>query len=57
MANNNASKAMQAFEKVVDNSNVEDFLVVIYVLLDYSSKQQFFLLSFVSFLISTIVKP
>ena len=57
MANNNASKAMQAFEKVVDNSNVEEFLVVIYVLLDYSSKQQFFLLSFVSFLISTIVKP
>ena len=36
MANNSASKATQAFEKVVDNSNVEEFLIVIYVHCDYS---------------------
>ena len=36
MANNNASKASQAFEKVADNSNVEELLIGIYVHFDYS---------------------
>ena len=49
MANNNASKATQAFEKVADNSNVEEFIIGIYVHFDYSWKRNIFLLSFVSF--------
>ena len=36
MANNNASKATQAFEKVADNSNVEVFIIGIYVHFGYS---------------------
>ena len=57
MANNNTSKASQAFEKVADNSNVEELLIGIYVHFDYSWKRNIFLLSFVSFVISTIVEP
>ena len=57
MANNNASKASQAFEKVADNSNVEEFLIDIYVHFDYSWKRNMLLLSFVSFVISTIAEP
>ena len=57
MANNNASKATQAFEKVADNSNVEEFIIGIYAHFDYSWKRNIFLLSFVGFVISTIVKP
>ena len=57
MANNNAIKATQAFEKVADNSNVEEFLIGIYVHFDYSWKWKIVLLSFVSILISAIVKP
>ena len=36
MANNNVSKATQVFEKLADNSNVEEFLIGIYVHFDYS---------------------
>ena len=36
MANNNASKATQVFEKVADNSNVEEFIIDIYVHFDDS---------------------
>ena len=54
MANNNASKETQAFKKVADNSNVEEFLSGIYVHFDYSWKRDIFLWSFVGFVISTI---
>ena len=57
MANNNVSKATQVFEKLADNSNVEEFLIGIYVHFDYSWKRKIFLFSFVSFVISAIVKP
>ena len=57
MANNNASKAIQVFEEVADSSNVEELLVGAYVHFENSPKRKIFLLSFVSFVISTIVKP
>lgn len=37
MANNNASKSIQIFVKIVDNSNVEELLLGINVHFDYSS--------------------
>ena len=57
MANKNVSKATQVFEKLADNSNVEEFLIGIYVHFDYSWKRKIFLFSFMSFVISAIVKP
>ena len=43
IANNNASKATQAFENVANNSNMEEFLVGSYVHFDYSWKRKIFL--------------